>query len=70
MNWAGITYVIYRYHNQPQKKKTVSKKPTPMLKSSDALKLFGFLYVYEGLTYFMTHNTIIVQKAIIKTKNP
>ncbi len=33
-------------------KKTVSIKPTPHFKSSDALKPFGFLYVYEEVTYF------------------
>ena len=52
------------------KKKTVSKKPTPVLKSSDALKLFGFLYRHEEESYFMTHNTIIVQICMLKTKNP
>ena len=40
------------------KKKTVSKKPTPVLKSSDALKLFGFLHRHEEVTYFMTTNII------------
>lgn len=52
------------------KKKTFSTKPTPLLKSSDTLKLFGFLYRLEQANYFITHNTIIVQKIIIKTKNP
>ena len=33
---------IERFVNTLKEKKTVSIKPTPSLKSSDALKLFGF----------------------------
>ena len=43
------------------KKKAFYTKPTPLLKSSDALKLFGFLYRLEQATYFMTTNIITMR---------
>ena len=48
-----MEYLGYIQISEPNsKKKTVSIKPTPHFKLSDALKLFGFLYRYKEVTYF------------------